>query len=265
MHNRGLVANVESSVSTNGSALQRILRLSAFDGDSVSALRTLHAHFATRFPDCSLALVLVGGQQAGQCRLAGLIGTDGRELVPNIDPLGQHSVLPLFADALTARLFAETAPRAIHVAPEESALPFAYALQDPAALLGVPLVNAGHVNHWIILGCSRRDRFDRVDLEALLLETNLAASLIVRPIATRALRDESERRRKEIEDIADVQRILLPDNPLIRGLEYAIHWQPAETAAGDYYDLMSLTQVAPEDFRDEGADLWALMLADVSG
>jgi len=252
-------------VPNNASALDRILQLSAFDGDSANALRTLHAHFAGRFPDCSLALVLVAGLPPGQCRLAGLVGTDGTEHVPNIDPLGERSSLPLFADALAARLFAETAPRVIHVAPTEFALPLAQAMLSPAALLGVPVVNTGAVNHWLILGSSLHERFDRVDLEELLLETNLAASLIVRPLATRALRDQSERRRQAIEGIADVQRVLLPDNPAIRGLEYAVHWQPAETAAGDYYDLMSLTQLAPEDFRDEGADIWALMLADVSG
>jgi sigma-B regulation protein RsbU (phosphoserine phosphatase) len=253
-------------VPNNGTALDRILRLSAFDGDSASALRTLHAHLAGRFPDCSLALVLVAGLPPGQCRLAGLIGTDGTEHVPNIDPLGEHSSLPLFSDALAARLFAETAPRVIRVAPTEFALPLAQAMLSPAALLGVPVVNTGAVNHWLIVGSSLHERFDRVDLEALLLETNLAANLIVRPLATRALRDRSERQRQAIEGIADVQRILLPDNPAIRGLEYAVHWQPAETAAGDYYDLMPLTQFAPEDFpKDSDADIWALMLADVSG
>jgi len=249
----------------NGSALDRILRLSAFDGDSAAALRTLHAHFAARFPDCSLALVLVRGAPTGQCRLAGLIGPDGTEHVPNIDPFGERVRLPLFDDALTAKLFAETTPRALRVAPTEFALPFAQALLAPAALLGIPVVNTGEINHWLVFGSTFHPRFDRVDLEALLLETNLAASLIVRPLATRALRDESDRRRREIEGLADVQRLLLPDGPVIAGLEYAVHWQPAETAAGDYYDLMSLTQFAPPEFPRGGPDLWALMLADVSG
>jgi sigma-B regulation protein RsbU (phosphoserine phosphatase) len=252
-------------VSPDISALDRILRLSAFDGDSAAALRTLHAHFTSRFPDCSLALVLVGGQPPGQCRLAGLVGPDGTEHVPNIDPFGQRTTLPLFADALTGRLFAGNAPRIVRVAPTEFALPFAQALLAPATLLGVPVVNTGEVRHWLVFGSTFHPRFDRVDLDALLLETNLAASLIVRPLATRALRDETDRQRREIEDIADVQRLLLPDNPAIRGLEFAVHWQPAETAAGDYYDLMPLTQFAPDDLIDGGADIWALMLADVSG
>ncbi len=248
------------------SALDRILGLSAFDGDSAAALRVLHAHFATRFPDCSLALVFIGELPRGQCRLAGLIGPDGTEHVPNVDPFGQRSTLPLFGDALTARLFESDAPRVAHVAPTEFALPFAQALLEPAALFGVPIVNSGFVRHWLVFGSTFHPRFDRVDLDALLLETNLAASLIIRPLATRALRDETDRQRKAIEGLADIQRLLLPDHPVIRGLEYAIHWQPAETAAGDYYDLMSLTAFAPPDFpADSDADIWAVMLADVSG
>ena len=252
-------------MSLNGSALDRILRLSAFDGDSAAALRTLHAHFAARFPDCSLALAFVAGQTPGECRLAGLIGPDGTEHVPNLDPFGERMTLPLFADALTARLFAGATPCVVRIAPTEFALPFAQALLAPAALLGVPIVNAGEVRHWLVFGSTFHPRFDRIDLDELLLETNLAASLIIRPLATRALRDETDRQRRAIEGIADVQRVLLPDNPVIRGLEYAVHWQPAETAAGDYYDLMPLTQVAPDDFVDDGADIWAVMLADVSG
>jgi phosphoserine phosphatase RsbU/P len=252
-------------VSPDLSALDRILRLSAFDGDSAAALRTLHVHFAARFPDCSIALVLVQGQPPGECRLAGLIGPDGTEHVPSVDPFGQRTTLPLFADALTGRLFAGNAPRVVRIAPNEFALPFAQALLEPATLFGVPIVNTGEVRHWIVFGSTFHPRFDRVDRDAMLLETNLAASLIVRPLATRALRDETDRQRRAIEGIADVQRLLLPDNPAIRGLEYAAHWQPADTAAGDYYDLMSLTPFAPDDFVDEGADIWALMLADVSG
>ena len=265
MQNRADPPRMRCIVPLNGSALDRILSLSAFDGDSAAALRTLHAHFAARFPDCSLALVFVAGQTAGECRLAGLIGPDGTEHVPNLDPFGQRMTLPRFADALTMRLFADVAPRTVRVAPTEFALPFAQALLEPAALFGVPIVNSGEVQHWLVFGSTFHPRFDRIDPDALLLETNLAASLIIRPLATRALRDETERRRRAIEDIADVQRLLLPDNPAIRGLEYAVHWQPADTAAGDYYDLMPLTQLAPDDFVDEGADIWALMLADVSG
>jgi phosphoserine phosphatase RsbU/P len=69
-----------------------------------------------------------------------------------------------------------------------------------------------------------------------------------------------------IESLADVQRLLLPDNPQIRGLHYAFHYQPAAIAAGDYYDLMVLNYDLPEDYLAAAhRDAWGVMLADVSG
>ena len=147
----------------------------------------------------------------------------------------------------------------------EEALPFSLALFSPRSLLGVPIVNSGEIAHWLVFGSAEASPFDDVALDALLIEVNLAASLIVRPLATRALRDESARQRQAIEGLADVQRQLLPDNPQILGLDYAIHWQPAETAAGDYYDLANLTRHAPPDFKRDRYDIWVVTLADVSG
>jgi sigma-B regulation protein RsbU (phosphoserine phosphatase) len=252
-------------LSSHASSFEQLLYLSGFDGDSIVALRALHAHFTTRLPDCSLALAQVGGFPPGQCRLAGLIGADGGERVPNSDPLGEHSLAPPFNDALTAALFAHAEVRVLQIAADLAAAPFAQALANPAAVLGVPIANAGVVVHWLVFASDSATRFDEVDRDALLVDANLAANLIIRPLATRALRHETARQRHAIEGLADVQRLLLPDNPVIGGLDYAVHWQPAETAAGDYYDLMSLAEHAPADFHYDGADIWALMLADVSG
>lgn len=248
----------------NSPFLETILELSRFDDDSAAALRALHRHFRERFPDCSLSLLLVQGMARGQCRLAGSIAADGREHVPNVDPLGQTSILPLFDDALTHRLLFENRANLVRVDEAGRTLPFAQALFASASLLGVPLVNSGAVTHWLVFGSGSESSFAEVDHDMLLLEVNLAASLIVRPIATRALRTESERHRLAIEGLADVQRQLLPDNPRLRGLDYAVHWQPAETAAGDYYDLMLLNRIAPAYVADR-ADIWGVMLADVSG
>lgn len=69
-----------------------------------------------------------------------------------------------------------------------------------------------------------------------------------------------------IETLADVQRLLLPDNPRIRGLNYAFHYQPAAVAAGDYYDVMVLNYDVPPAFTEAAqVDAWGVMLADVSG
>ena len=243
----------------------RILKLSTFDGDSRAALRALHAHFAVDFPGCSLALLLMRGQARGTCRLAGLIGPDGTEHVPNVDPTGERGELPLFDDALARRIVENATPRAVSIAPPERMLPLGEALFAPATALTIPLANAGVHSHTIVLGSTLAHRFDHVDLDRILLHVNLATSLIVRPIALHALAQESARHRQEIEGLADIQRLLLPDNPQIRGLEHAVHWQPAATAAGDYYELSNLTAAAPPNFPRDGADVWGVIVGDVSG
>jgi sigma-B regulation protein RsbU (phosphoserine phosphatase) len=80
----------------------------------------------------------------------------------------------------------------------------------------------------------------------------------------RELIEEAHRARTEISDLADVQRLLLPENPEIRGLDYAIHYRPSAVAGGDYYDLMRLSHRMPE-YPAEQPDAFGLMLADVSG
>jgi sigma-B regulation protein RsbU (phosphoserine phosphatase) len=244
---------------------ERVLNLSAFNADSRAALSTLHAHFGGEFPDCSLALLLVRGQAPGRCRLAGLIGPDGTEHVPNADPLGEHHTLPLFADSLAARIAGGAAAHVIEVAPAQRGSPLAEILFSPATVLAIPIANNGELTHWLAFGSTLAHRFERADLERVLLHVNLAASLIVRPIALRALTRETERQRREIEGLADIQKLLLPDNPQIRGLEYAVHWQPAATAAGDYYELTNITRFAPPEFAHPSADMWGVIVGDVSG
>jgi sigma-B regulation protein RsbU (phosphoserine phosphatase) len=252
-------------MSNNHLLFERVLNLSAFDADSRAALRTLHAHFAGEFPDCSLALLLARGQVPGRCRLAGLIGPDGTEHVPNADPLGEHRTLPLFDDDLAARIVQSAAAHVVEVLPAQRASPLAEVLFAPAAVLAIPVANGGVLSHWLAFGSTLAHRFDRADLDHVLLHVNLAASLIVQPIALRALTEETTRQRREIEGLADIQKLLLPDNPQIRGLEYAAHWQPAATAAGDYYELTNITRFAPPEFSQEAADMWGVIVGDVSG
>jgi len=244
---------------------ERVLNLSAFNSDSRAALSTLHAHFGGEFPDCSLALLLVRGQRPERCRLAGLIGPDGTEHVPNADPLGEQRTLPLFDDELASRIVRGTTAHVIEVPPAQRASPLAEVLFAPATVLASPIANNGELTHWLAFGSTLAHRFDRAELERVLLHVNLAASLIVRPLALRALTQETQSQRREIEDLADIQKLLLPDNPQIRGLDYATHWQPAATAAGDYYELTNITKFAPAEFSRDGADMWGVIVGDVSG
>lgn len=244
---------------------ERLLQLSAFDGDSQAALRVLHAHFADAFADCSVALLLAFDQPEASCRLTGLIDADGVEHVANADPYNQRGELPLFDDALAARIVSADGAQVIELTASLRDQPLAQALFAPAAVFAVPIANSGRLTHWLAFGSADAQQFARTDAERALLHVNLAANLIVRPLALRELTRETQRQRREIESLADIQKLLLPDNPRIRGLDYATHWQPAATAAGDYYELSNLTEFAPPEFPRDSADMWGVIIGDVSG
>jgi sigma-B regulation protein RsbU (phosphoserine phosphatase) len=243
--------------------INRYRELSLFDGDAAAALRVLHRHLAPDFPDCSLALLGADENVVGTCRLHGLIDPDGHEQIANVETGNEHPDLPSFSDALAARLYDANIVQRVDLAPSERREPLAAALLEPATLLAIRMVGAEQQFFWLVLGSQAEQRFATTDLRQAMLVVNLAASLIARPLLTRSLRAQAERQRLELESLAEIQRLLLPDEPHIRGLDYAIHWQPADTAAGDFYDFSVLT---PDNADTEhAADHWGCLLADVSG
>ncbi|MEO8460620.1 MAG: PP2C family protein-serine/threonine phosphatase [Dokdonella sp.] len=249
---------------TNSTTLfERLLALNAFDGDSAEALRVLHRHLAPDFPGCSLCLLRPDSNDADHARLSGMIDANGHELMANVDALGDQVSLPLFVDALATRVVSARDLAVIDLSVAEQALPLAVAMLNPATLLVVPLASAaGRMK--LVLGASRPQRFAQISRDATLQSINLAASLIARSLLTRSLRAETQRQRQAIEGLAEVQRLLLPDMRAISGLDYAVHWQPADTAAGDYYDLMPLNADGDTAARPNG-DTWGCLVADVSG
>jgi sigma-B regulation protein RsbU (phosphoserine phosphatase) len=245
--------------------LARLRALSDAARDAPSALRALHAFLAAEFPHCALALLTTRDAKPGTCRLAGLIGPDGHEHMPAVDPGGTRQRLPQFDDAVAARVIESARPHVVDVAPSEAALPIVQALLAPATLLVLPMAGVDGVEFWLTVAGTMHGRFARIDAAALMPDVTLAYRVAAMPVAVPVLEASRRRHQREIEGLADVQRLLQPDNPEIRGLRYALHWQPAETAAGDYYDLMALTQFAPAEYRQDAGDIWAVMLADVSG
>jgi sigma-B regulation protein RsbU (phosphoserine phosphatase) len=124
----------------------------------------------------------------------------------------------------------------------------------------LPLVQQGGIAFWLFL-TANEEPLHGVDL----VDFNLRAALGLGSSRLRFAEELQQRGSAAITALAEVQRLLQPDQPLIRGLDYALHWQPAETAAGDYYDLMSLTHVFGSDYDATLGDVWGVMVGDVSG
>ncbi len=124
----------------------------------------------------------------------------------------------------------------------------------------IPIVQEGRIAYWLML-CDPGVSLGQPELT----EFNLRAAL---GLGTARLNETARLHRAgsaAVHDLAEVQRLLQPQQPQIRGLEYALHWQPAETAAGDYYDVMALNGAFGDDYDDRHGDIWGAMIGDVSG
>ena len=124
----------------------------------------------------------------------------------------------------------------------------------------LPLVLEGRIAFWLFL-TGEPAILHAVDLA----EVNLGAALGLGSARLRHVQTQQRRGLAAVAGLAEVQRLLQPDRPNIVGLDYALHWQPAETAAGDYYDLMSLTHLFGPDYDPGLGDVWGVMVGDVSG
>jgi sigma-B regulation protein RsbU (phosphoserine phosphatase) len=82
-------------------------------------------------------------------------------------------------------------------------------------------------------------------------------------LAASRLRETNERLQRQVEEIARIQRSLLPEAPpVIQGLELAVDYRPHDRAGGDLYDFVSLTGRRGET---DPAGRWAVIVGDVSG
>lgn len=235
--------------------LQRLVRLTRVDGGPREAFAAFRAHFVDRLPDVGFALIDTGAQVA----LAGFVGAEGHEVVA-LDPQTGTSASPRFDDPLARLCGALDGPTVMELEDDERASPFAQALLSPASICVAHVDDRGEDGFRIVLTSAAHHRFDRLDLQALAAEMRVVFAILAAGFRERLIVHQNA----EIEGLADIQRLLQPDNPQIRGFEYAVHWQPAATAAGDYYDLMRLTPYV-EGFDDAHGDAWGVSIADVSG
>jgi len=240
---------------------EQLLRLSDFSGDSAAAWRLCSALLSELYGQVSSALVL--RKQIGAARLIALTGCDGVVQVDARDAFDVGASALALSDQSTFDLL-----HAAHAArldlrqhcPDSLMLPLLAA--DVA--IALPLFANGRSELLMLLGCAPAHPLAQADLPLLALLANCIGAFIGGALDRQQLAEQSRRASVEIHDLADLQRLLLPDNPQVRGLDFAIHYQPSAVAGGDYFDLMPLSHRV-ENYPADLPDAFGLMLADVSG
>ncbi len=128
-------------------------------------------------------------------------------------------------------------------------------LADMRSCVATPIFDGGNALNWNIQFRKAPDGYTEKDLAEHVLNTNLIGSITRGLVAIRREEELKARLQQQIDDVAHVQRSLLPRTlPDIPGMRIAASYLTSDEAGGDYYDF----------FRMPGGN-WGVLIADVSG
>lgn len=179
----------------------------------------------------------------------------GRTPLAVADPWGAKGQIPVVSDGFLGEVIAGKRPLILHDLNVRNDPVVGDALAHLGSAIIMPLYDEGHPRYWNLAFRKGPAAFSVEDLEQSLLVANLAGGTNTRLLMVEEIRKLNAALRREFEEVARVQRALLPrETPHIPGLEIATSYLPSEQAGGDYFDFFP--------FED---GTWGILIADVSG
>ncbi len=138
-------------------------------------------------------------------------------------------------------------------------------LSPYSLMVGFPVFDAGVDWNWLFFLHTDPFGFPESDIESKFMQSNLMGGITNSKQAAERLREANERIKREIDEIAHIQRLLLPRSlPKIPNLETGAIYRTYDRAGGDYYDIFPIgtesTYATPLNHPR-----WGVLIADVAG
>ncbi len=132
-------------------------------------------------------------------------------------------------------------------------------------MVGFPVFDAGMDWNWLFFLHTDPFGFPESDIESKFMQSNLMGGIANSKKAAERLRAANTRIKREIDEIAHIQRLLLPTSlPKIPNLETGAVYRTYDRAGGDYYDIFPIgtgsTYATPLNHPR-----WGVLIADVAG
>lgn len=211
-------------------------------------------------------LLTTAGVPAGSYRIMRFLTHEGVDRVERADPTRPfcHD-LPEQRGGFLGEMIRSSEPKVIHglhvpVDPE-----LGDALASYRSMMAVPLFRAGEPSDWAFLFRREPLGFDTDELEQLIVRSNLIGTAMSNLATTRELREATRWISREIDQIAELQRGLLPQSvPEIAGLSIATSFETFNRAGGDYWDVFPLRRARDGRPADPNGR-FGFLIADASG
>ncbi|MCC6490274.1 MAG: hypothetical protein IT364_22515, partial [Candidatus Hydrogenedentes bacterium] len=117
-------------------------------------------------------------------------------------------------------------------------------------LVAVPVFDNGVALNWVLFLSVHPDAFLPQEVENFVLQTNLMSGMTNTKLAAQELRAATEWIHREVDEIAVIQRGLLPQEmPAIPGLQLAALHRTFDRAGGDFYDVFPVGKIEEDGER----------------
>ncbi len=233
--------------------------------DPKEVLRVFSQGYARMYGPQGYISISTRGLESGAYKVTRLITSDVPRNIGRADPWSQWSSIPTHRGGFLGSIIKDPCPQVVHNLYLRGDPVIGDALKQYGSMLAIPLFDNGEPLNWSITFSKDPEGFSLRDLEETLLHSNLGGATVRNTMITQQLRQTHEELRREVEQIANIQRALLPrEIPDIPGLDIDVSYKMFDQAGGDMYALRPLRPGNDgQDFDPSGP--WGILVADVSG
>ena len=179
------------------------------------------------------------------------------------DPWNNSDAMTIHTGGFIGELIKSAWPEIIHHLQLTDDPVLGNRLADFGSMMIIPLFDAGEPLNWSILLDEDPEHYTQEDLEEVIVRANFLGGMTKSLLMRQQLAEAHEKIHTQVEQIATIQRSLLPDPlPEIDGVELAASYETSEQAGGDYYDFFEFDS-NKNDLATSSA--WGILIADVSG
>jgi len=205
------------------------------------------------------------GLKPGEYKITRLVHADKVGGIHDADPWRDWNSLPTHCGGFLGEIIRQAYPQIIRHLYLRNDPVLGDALKDYGSLMAIPLFDNGEPLNWAITLRHDPESFTIEEMEESILRSNLGGAMVKNTMITRQLRQANETIRREVQQIAAIQRALLPKTvPDIPGLSIAVSYETYDQAGGDYYDFLPLRR-DHEHGRADANGPWGLLIADAAG
>src|ERR1051325_9724931 len=197
------------------------------------------------------------GLAKGEYQVQRILSEKGVDL---LDRGTERRTMPISRGGVLGEVTSGTSPRLLHDVELSNEPLLEGRLAPYRSLIAVPVLRNEFFIDWVGLLQKNPQGFGEQDLEDLIMRANLVSTLATNLVTNNKLEAAKARIAAEMEQIARIQRALLPDHlPKIPGVQIATSYQTFDVVGGDLYDFTALNRNGIDQHR------WALLIGDVSG